>query len=124
MESFFTFLERRVDDSSSLLCVGLDPHIPDLKEPTAASARDFCLNLIKQTARYAAAFKPNAAFFEVFGAEGWTALKQVIDAIKEESVRLGSKIPMCSMLNAETLQPQRMRMPNLHLKTWVRIVLP
>lgn len=94
MESFFTFLERRVDDSSSLLCVGLDPHIPDLKEPTAASARDFCLNLIKQTARYAAAFKPNAAFFEVFGAEGWTALKQVIDAIKEESVRLGSKIPI------------------------------
>src|SRR5258706_2622030 len=94
MESFFTFLERRVDDSSSLLCVGLEPHIPDLKEPTAASARDFCLNLIKQTARYAAAFKPNAAFFEVFGAEGWTALKQVIDAIKEESVRLGSKIPI------------------------------
>src|SRR5258706_2133538 len=94
MESFFTFLERRVDDSSSLLCVGLDPHIPDLKEPTAASARYFCLNLIKQTARYAAAFKPNAAFFEVFGAEGWTALKQVIDAIKEESVRLGSKIPI------------------------------
>ena len=94
MESFFTFLEKRVDDCSSLLCVGLDPHIPDLKEPTAASARDFCLDLIKQTARYAAAFKPNAAFFEVFGAEGWTALKQVVDAIHEESARLGSKIPV------------------------------
>jgi hypothetical protein len=53
--------------------------------PTAASALDFCLNLVKQTAPYAAAFKPNAAFFEVFGAEGWTALKQVIEAIKEES---------------------------------------
>jgi orotidine-5'-phosphate decarboxylase len=66
MESFFSFLEKRVDDCSSLLCIGLDPHIPDLKEPTAASARDFCLNLIKQTSRYAAAFKPNAAFFEVF----------------------------------------------------------
>jgi uridine monophosphate synthetase len=94
MESFFSFLEKRVDDCSSLLCVGLDPHIPDLKEPTAASARDFCLNLVKQTAPYAAAFKPNAAFFEVFGAEGWTALKQVIDAIKEESARMGSKIPI------------------------------
>ncbi|MBI1794511.1 MAG: orotidine-5'-phosphate decarboxylase [Chloroflexi bacterium] len=94
METFFSFLEKRVDDCSSLLCVGLDPHIPDLKEPTAASARDFCLNLVKQTAPYAAAFKPNAAFFEVFGAEGWTALKQVIDAIGEESNRLGSKIPV------------------------------
>ena len=94
METFFSFLEKRVDDCSSLLCVGLDPHIPDLNEPTAASARDFCLNLVKQTARYAAAFKPNAAFFEVFGAEGWSALKEVIDAIQEESHRLGSMIPV------------------------------
>src|SRR3972149_6924684 len=92
METFFSFLEKRVDDSSSLLCVGLDPHVSDLKEPTAASALDFCLNLVKQTAPYAAAFKPNAAFFEVFGPEGWTALKQVIDGIQEESDRLGSRI--------------------------------
>ena len=94
MESFFSFLERRVDDCSSLLCVGLDPHISDLKEPTAASALDFCLTLVKQTAPYAAAFKPNAAFFEVFGSEGWTALKQVIEAIDAESKRLGSLIPV------------------------------
>ena len=94
MESFFSFLEKRVDDSSSLLCVGLDPHIPDLKQPTAASALDFCLTLVKQTAPYAAAFKPNAAFFEVFGAEGWVVLKQVIEAIHAESVRLGSMIPV------------------------------
>ena len=94
METFFSFLEKRVDDCSSLLCVGLDPHIPDLKEPTAASALDFCLNLVKQTAPYAAAFKPNAALFEVFGAEGWTALKQVIEAIDAESKRLGSMIPV------------------------------
>jgi len=94
METFFSFLEKRVDDSSSLLCVGLDPHLPDLKEPTAASALHFCLTLVKQTARYAAAFKPNAAFFEIFGAEGWVALKQVIEAIHEESHRLGSMIPV------------------------------
>jgi len=94
METFFTFLERRVDDCSSLLCVGLDPHVSDLASPTAASARDFCLNLVKQTAPYAAAFKPNAAFFEVFGADGWTALKQVIEAIEAESKRLGSMIPV------------------------------
>ena len=90
MESFFTFLEKRVDDCSSLLCIGLDPHVNDLRKdeqplvPTAQSARDFCLNLVKQTSRYAAAFKPNAAFFEVFGAEGWTALREVIAAINED----------------------------------------
>src|SRR5688572_30826981 len=94
MESFFTFLEKRVDDCSSLLCIGLDPHINDLTAPTAAAARDFCLNLVKQTSRYAAAFKPNAAFFEVFGAEGWTALKDVVDAIQQESNRMGSMIPV------------------------------
>jgi uridine monophosphate synthetase len=102
MESFFTFLERRVDDSSSLLCVGLDPHVSDLStssrhglsEPTAEAALDFCLNLVKQTASYAAAFKPNAAFFEQFGAEGWDALKQVVAAIAKESARRGSMIPV------------------------------
>jgi uridine monophosphate synthetase len=94
MESFFSFLEKRVDDCSSLLCIGLDPHVSDLEEPSPASALDFCLNLVKQTSRYAAAFKPNAAFFEVFGAEGWTALKQVIEAIQHESDRMGSMIPV------------------------------
>jgi orotidine 5'-phosphate decarboxylase subfamily 2 len=94
MESFFTFLEKRVDDCSSLLCIGLDPHVDDLPAPTAESAWDFCINLVKQTARYAAAFKPNAAFFEVFGADGWTALKDVITAIREESNRMGSLIPV------------------------------
>jgi uridine monophosphate synthetase len=94
METFFTFLERRVDDCSSLLCIGLDPHVSDLPAPTATAALDFCRNLIKQTGRYAAAFKPNAAFFEVFGAEGWTALKQVIEAVQEESIRQGSMIPV------------------------------
>ena len=94
MESFFTFLEKRVDDCSSLLCIGLDPHVKDLPAPTAASARDFCLSLVKQTSRYAAAYKPNAAFFEVFGAEGWTALLEVVEAIKDESRRQGSLIPI------------------------------
>ena len=94
MESFFSFLEKRVDDCSSLLCIGLDPHVSDIPEPTAEAARDFCLNLVKQTARYAAAFKPNAAFFEVFGAEGWTALREVVKAINSESNRLGSRIPV------------------------------
>ena len=94
METFFSFLERRVDDCSSLLCVGLDPHTSLLEKPTAASALDFCLRIVKQTAPYAAAFKPNAAFFELFGPEGWDALKKVIEAIQEESDHKGSMIPV------------------------------
>jgi uridine monophosphate synthetase len=94
MESFFTFLERRVDDCSSLLCVGLDPHVDDLSAPSAGAALEFCLRLIRATAQYAAAFKPNAAFFEALGAEGWTALKAVIDGIRAESERFGSHIPV------------------------------
>ncbi len=94
METFFTFLAKRVDDCSSLLCVGLDPHPSDLPAPTAAAARTFCLHLVKQTAPYAAAFKPNAAFFERYGPDGWAALKEVIAAVAEESTRLGSPIPV------------------------------
>jgi orotidine 5'-phosphate decarboxylase subfamily 2 len=94
METFFSFLQKRVDDCSSLLCVGLDPHPTDLPAPTAEAARDFCLQLIKATASYAAAFKPNAAFFEFYGPEGWAALKDVIRAVQAESDRLGSMIPV------------------------------
>ena len=94
METFFSFLAKRVDDCSSLLCVGLDPHPSDLPAPTAEAALDFCRRLIKATAPYAAAFKPNAAFFELYGPEGWAALKDVIAAVQEESNRLGSMIPV------------------------------
>jgi uridine monophosphate synthetase len=94
METFFSFLAKRVDDCSSLLCVGLDPHPADLPTPSAEAARNFCLQLIKATAPVAAAFKPNAAFFERYGPEGWAALKDVIAAVQEQSNRLGSMIPV------------------------------
>jgi uridine monophosphate synthetase len=94
METFFSFLERRVDDCSSLLCIGLDPHLTDLENSTPEAALDFCLGIVKETSTYAAAFKPNAAFFEYFGAEGWNALSELIAAIKSESQRLGSMIPI------------------------------
>jgi uridine monophosphate synthetase len=94
METFFTFLAKRVDDCSSVLCVGLDPHPADLPTPTAEVALEFCLKIIKATSRYAAAFKPNAAFFESYGPEGWAALKDVISAVQDESHRRGSMIPV------------------------------
>ncbi len=82
MPSFFSHLETLCQEKHSLLCVGLDPHPHLLPRPDAAAARDFCLNLIEKTAPWAAAFKPNAAFFEVYGAAGWRALQQVIAAVR------------------------------------------
>jgi uridine monophosphate synthetase len=84
MTSFFSRLETRARAINSLLCVGLDPHPADLAAPTADAARDFCLRLIEATVDVAAAFKPNAAFFEQFGAEGVAALRDVIAAVPDE----------------------------------------
>lgn len=81
MDTFIDFLQERVITSNSLLCVGLDPHIADLPEPTALAAQKYCLRLIEQTCDLAAAFKPNAAFFERFATDGWKALKLVIESI-------------------------------------------
>lgn len=83
MTGFFAQLEARCRAVDSLLCVGLDPHGEDLSEPSAAAAREFCLRLIEASAPYAAAFKPNSAFFEVFGAAGMQALQDVIAAVPE-----------------------------------------
>lgn len=84
MMGFFTRLDQRAAAAGSLLCVGLDPHRSELPEPTARGAKEFCLRLIEATAEYAAAFKPNAAFFEVFGGAGADALKDVIAAVPPE----------------------------------------
>ncbi len=81
--SFFSRLTDRVLMVDSLLCIGLDPHPTDLSAPTSEAARDFCLRLIDATAHAAAAFKPNAAFFEAFGAPGYQVLTEVIAAVPE-----------------------------------------
>lgn len=81
---FFSKLEARARQTGSLLCVGLDPHLPDLPTPEPEAARDFCMRLINATADLALAFKPNAAFFEVFGPRGIDVLIEVIQAIPRD----------------------------------------
>ncbi len=81
--NFFAQLEARCREADSLLVVGLDPHPGELPANSPAAARDFCLCLIEATAPYAAAFKPNAAFFEAHGPEGIRALQQVIAAVPQ-----------------------------------------
>lgn len=83
MEPFFSRLETRIRAATSLVCVGLDPHPRDLPDQTGQAALDFCLKLIEETHDLAAAYKPNAAFFEALGAEGFEVLQQVIASIPE-----------------------------------------
>jgi uridine monophosphate synthetase len=83
MTTFFKKLDQRARAIDSLLCVGLDPHPEELPEQTAEAAQAFCIRLINATHEYALAFKPNAAFFEALGPEGWEALHNVIQAVPE-----------------------------------------
>jgi uridine monophosphate synthetase len=76
--TFFSTLEDRVRQVDSLLCIGLDPHPADLPTQDLEAVRRFCLRMIEATADLAAAFKPNAAFFEAFGAPGVALLQEVI----------------------------------------------
>ena len=73
MKSFFDFLETRVREANSLLCVGLDS-----RADSPSALRDECFRIIDATYVCAAAFKPNSAFFEVHGPEGMRALQEVI----------------------------------------------
>ncbi len=73
MASFFEVLETRVREANSLLCVGLDS-----RADSASALRAECFRLIDATHPFAAAFKPNSAFFEVHGPEGMHVLQEVI----------------------------------------------
>ncbi len=79
---FFSQLAARSQVANSLLCVGLDPQ-PDRFADIAALER-FCFDLIDRTAPFACAFKPNAAFFEAWGAPGQEALQRIIGHVPPE----------------------------------------
>lgn len=81
--TFFRRLEARARAANSLLCIGLDPHADMLPERTADAARAFCVRLIDATHDLVCAFKPNSAFFEALGAEGYAALHDVIAYIHQ-----------------------------------------
>ena len=49
--------------------------------PTAEEAAAFCIRIVEQTHPYAAAYKPNSAFFEAFGSAGFDALMKVMKSI-------------------------------------------
>lgn len=72
----------------SFLCVGLDTDILKVPECVKNAGGNVILNfnkaIIDATAPYAVAYKPNVAFYECQGAEGWKALKDTCRYIKEK----------------------------------------
>lgn len=73
-------------ESAGHLCVGIDPH-PYLLErwqlpDSAAGVRDFGLRVVEAAAGRAAMVKPQVAFFERHGAEGFAALEEVLAAAR------------------------------------------
>lgn len=65
-------LAARIHATDSHLCVGIDPR-PDRIE---GDLEPFVRRVIHETAPYAAAFKPNIAYFEAYGAEGVAVLER------------------------------------------------
>jgi orotidine-5'-phosphate decarboxylase len=73
------------------LVVGLDPdpgRIPEGVAPGGSEAErvvEFNRAIVAATAGVAAAYKPNSAFYEALGAEGFGALAETIAAIRREA---------------------------------------
>ncbi len=74
-------LQERIRKSGSRLCVGLDPR-PG--EGGASDAKEFLTRVIEETSVWAAAFKPNMAYFEAMGIEGIRILEELLGSIPEE----------------------------------------
>ena len=77
---------EQIKAKRSVLCVGLDtdlekipPHL--LKEPDPVFA--FNKAIIDATAAYTVAYKPNIAFYESMGVQGWVSLEKTIQYLDE-----------------------------------------
>lgn len=84
-----TFGERLVAAGSDhgRLCVGIDPHASLLRDwglgDTVEGLREFAARCVEAFAGQVALVKPQVAFFERFGAEGYAVLEETIQGLRE-----------------------------------------
>jgi orotidine-5'-phosphate decarboxylase len=74
-------LQLRIEKTGSRLCVGLDPRPGD---GGASAARDFLKQVVEETAEWAAAYKPNMAYFEAMGIDGIRLLEELLGGMPED----------------------------------------
>ncbi len=70
------------------LCVGLEPdnaRLPATVTPSIEAHERHLLAIIEATAPFAAAYKPNLAFFEALGPDGWKLLFTIRRAISRDA---------------------------------------
>ncbi len=80
-------LLEQIKVKKSFLCVGLDVDkelIPGHLKSEPDAIFTFCKKIIEATAPYCVAYKPNIAFFEAYGLEGWKSLAKVIGFLNRE----------------------------------------
>lgn len=77
--AYFDRLRTLARERNTMLCVGLDPD-PERIAGSAAGALRHCLQVVQQTEEHACCFKPNSAFWEQYGPDGWKALMELRDA--------------------------------------------
>ena len=78
-------LIEQIQKKKSFLCVGLDTDINKIPQDLLSfedPVFEFNKQIITKTAEFAVAYKPNTAFYEVYGAKGWQSLERTIQYIK------------------------------------------
>lgn len=81
-------LFEQIQRKRSFLCVGLDTDIKKIPAhlqslPVSEAMLTFNKAIIDATAPYCIAYKPNLAFYECFGTEGWIAFEETVRYIRE-----------------------------------------
>jgi orotidine-5'-phosphate decarboxylase len=79
-------LYEQIRSKQSFLCIGLDTDIqkiPNHLQQQESPVFQFNKTIIDQTADFAVAYKPNTAFYESRGTEGWHDLQRTVNYIKE-----------------------------------------
>ena len=81
MSNFLEKLEAAARQNRSLLCVGLDPWLPQMPLDDIAT---FNRAIVEATRDLVCAFKPNMAFYEAQGSAGLRALEMTLEVIPED----------------------------------------
>ncbi len=89
MNTFSEKLSARIAATRSALCVGLDPRP---QSDNMNELADWLRKVVAETAPYAAAYKPNIAYFEAMGLPGLKVLEELLpDMPKDIPVILDAK---------------------------------
>lgn len=91
MKSFNSRLSNHIAAKQSWLCVGLDINPENLvsENPSLDDLKTHTKKVIDATREFAAAYKPNLAFFERWGSPGFTWLEETMEYIGNEQITIG-----------------------------------